>query len=256
MKKFVLSLVLFSLLILVPVFAVADAPPVKLLLARGSNSDYSPNLYGFIEVANLGPNKQVSLVYQMDNGEWRELPATYHAPTHDNLEAWSFRTPNCTPSTLRPVPVRFALKYTVNGVTYWDNNGGQDYIMQIGYQAYLESILFGQATVWRDYGAWAIMYNTSHQITRLTFHGAVFVKNISYDKVVNIVYTTDNWVTTRTASASYSQTMAYGIEKWGVMFDVPVDTAAIQYAISYTVGGFTCWDNNFTQNYTLQAPVP
>jgi len=124
MKRLAFTLVLFSLLAFVPVFAAAAAPPVKLLLARGSNSDFSPNLFGYIEVANLGSNKQVSLVYQMDNGEWRELPATYHAPTHDNLEAWFFRTPNYTPSTLRSIPIRFALKYTVNGVTYWDNNGG------------------------------------------------------------------------------------------------------------------------------------
>lgn len=253
MKK--LTLAVFLLLLLFPVFAAADAPPVKLLLARGSNSDYSPHLYGYIEVANLGPNKQVTLVYQMDNGAWYEVDAAYHAPTHDNLEAWSFRTPNYTPSTLRPVPVRFAIKYTVNGVTYWDNNGGQDYSMQIGYRAYLESVLFGQATVWRDYGAWAVMYNSSRQITRLTFHGAVFVKNIAYDKLVNIIYSTDNWATIRTAPASYSQTMANGIEKWGMMFDVPVDTANIRYAISYTVNGFTYWDNNFTRNYTLQAPT-
>jgi len=252
MKKIISLLFIVSLIALLPVLSMAfDAPPVKLLLARGSNSDRTPHLFGYIEVDNMGENKQVCLVYQVNGGSWKELSATRHATTHHNLEAWYFQTPAFFPPAGQSVTIRFAAKYVVNGITYWDNNGGQDYTIKIGYKTALENILLGSATHYRDYGGWAILKNINGGIERLHFHGAVYVQNLAYDKEVKMVYTTDNWDTSHTADFSYSKTMANNIEQWGIMFEVPVDTTTIQYVISYKVNGMTHWDNNFQQNYTL-----
>ena len=58
-------------------------------------------------------------------------PLEYHQSLPENLEMWRATVvtapyePGFTPAD--SVLVEFCISYTVNGQTYWDNNGGNNY---------------------------------------------------------------------------------------------------------------------------------
>jgi hypothetical protein len=80
-------------------------------------------LEGTVEVKNIGAKKQVWLHYQSADGVWLDHPAFYVAPTADGYEAFTFRLPLVG----AVAAVKFAIKYQVNGQTYWDSNDTQNY---------------------------------------------------------------------------------------------------------------------------------
>jgi hypothetical protein len=89
-----------------------------------------------VDLHNLGYQKQVSIAYTLDN--WatvQNAPLTYQAgPTADGLERWGV--------SLYPLSTfTFALAYTVNGTTYWDNSFGLNHTYSNNAQ---ESSLIGQ----------------------------------------------------------------------------------------------------------------
>lgn len=59
---------------------------------------------------------------------WEDIPATYSKPlTKDNAyELWDVQT------AFTGKDIEFAIKYDVDGHTYWDNNGGKNYVIQKG----------------------------------------------------------------------------------------------------------------------------
>jgi len=140
----------------------------------------------------------------------------------------------------------FVVGYTVNGQTYWDNNGGQNYRL-----AKNAGPLLG-----RDVMVSAVyLYSAGN--------GAVDVRNVGYSKVVEVVYTTNNWKTVMVAQASYGGSRIYygyssfdnpnqyGVERW--YFFLPSFAGKeVKYAISYKVNGQTYWDNNEGLNYTAK----
>ncbi|MOA00074.1 putative phosphatase regulatory subunit [compost metagenome] len=129
----------------------------------------------------------------------------------------------------------------VNGNTYWDNNGGSNYYNERSNNS-LSSIILGKANVLRAYD----------DLLNDTFSGGVYVKNITPTKTVKIVYTTDNWATTNEGYATYTA-MANNFnsaEIWTFNFSVTGATE-VKYAISYSTGGSTYWDNNYGNNYTV-----
>ena len=86
-------------------------------------------------------------------------------------------------------------------------------------------------------------------------HVDVGVKNLAYNKVVGIFFTTDNWATVQTALGSYSSTMKSGLEVWQIA--VPVGSATeVKFAIFYRVAGNEYWDNNFRRNYRVTVSRP
>lgn len=93
------------------------------------------SFYGAVDVKNLGYTKDVTIVYTTDG--WKNTStakakyigpvyawgyASIKSPNEYGFERWEF---NITDSSI--TAVEFAVSYTVNGVTYWDNNFGQNY---------------------------------------------------------------------------------------------------------------------------------
>lgn len=236
-----------------PAFAAGE---VKLLKVNSIFSSYrGPWLRGSFEaiVANLAYAKQVHIHYKKTDGTWGDYALAYNRPASAGKEVWSANFTNTSGGIDLPgvgEPIEFAVKYTVNGATHWDNNGGANYrIRQDG-----GTILVG-SNVYN-----AILSPTLANTT--TVYGYVTVKNIAPTKSVQIVYSLDNWATTRTVPATFSSSFwsgayssapnpnTYGFEEWN--YAIPVGTTAtqLQYAIQYTVNGVTYWDNNFGRNYT------
>lgn len=186
-------------------------------------------------VSNLGPQKQVFAHAKGINGQWTDLPLSFVRLGTNGKEVWrgNFRRYQ------GQLDLEFAMKYVVNGQTYWDNNNGTNF----------HATSFGT----RLFGS-----NVSAEEDQPHFNvfgcctgGAIVtVKNLAYAKQVKVVYSTNNWATTQTVNATFnSSAPAHNTEGW--LFNLAVSPTAtfVNYAISYTVNGVTYWDNNFGLNY-------
>ena len=93
----------------------------------------------YADVRNIAFNKEVTLVYTTNN--WTTVkyaPLNYANtyafgganysinPTERNFEKWTVTlTPNASVNT-----IKYAIRYKVNGVEYWDNNYGRNYLIK------------------------------------------------------------------------------------------------------------------------------
>lgn len=199
---------------------------------------------GSIEVKNLGYEKQVAIVYQINSGAWREAPAGYGGPLANGYERWPFKVQSVTYG----VTIRFAVRYRVAGQEFWDNNGGADYF--IGGSS--PGFLLGHAAVKLDRAS------SSSSSAGVSLSGWVVVKNLAYAKEVKIVYSLDEWATVQEAFASYNSALAFSggtSERWDFSLQAPPPgTQRIHFAIAYTVNGVTYWDNNGGANYSIAWP--
>lgn len=199
---------------------------------------------GYVEVLNIGYAKNVTIHYTFDGVTWQDTAASYLTSTHGNYEAWKFTTEARNIGLRAAYNCTFAIKYEVNGQTYWDNNNGNNYQSIDGYGVSKE-MAFGSGALAVDYAS-IYRYNNVPD----SFAGCIQLKNLGYQKVVKVRYTTDNWATYSEIAAEYNYTApTNGVEYW--YFDTPVTLTGdeIEYAVSYTVNGQTYWDNNFGSNY-------
>ncbi|RCX18108.1 carbohydrate/starch-binding protein with CBM21 domain [Fontibacillus phaseoli] len=229
--------------------AFASSNEVKLI-----DSDisvvYKSGYVGFsgnIEVANLGPVKNLTVHYTTDNVTWYDTSASYAGATDASHERWHFSifTNDSTTdhSELKNLQfVNFAIKYEVNNQTYWDNNGLANYYNEVSSTVPLRSVILGAPNV----------LNANSTLSNGTFSGNIYVKNLNPAKTVKVLYTTDNWATTHEGYATYNGSLNNfdSVENWNYSFNVPGATN-VKYAISYTTGGQTYWDNNYGHNYEV-----
>ena len=76
-------------------------------------------------VKNLGYHKDIKVRYTVDNWKtYKEAPLTYKSTNDNNDEIWS-TTIDTTGAEY--YNFQYAISYTVNGQTYWDNNFGLNY---------------------------------------------------------------------------------------------------------------------------------
>lgn len=83
---------------------------------------------GSLYVRHLGNPKKVGIKYSLDNwatSHTTEAKYNYPEPgSPDGIENWTFTTPTFSPKKNQ---MQYAIYYTVNGKTYWDNNYGLNY---------------------------------------------------------------------------------------------------------------------------------
>ncbi len=104
--------------------------------AEGSSGGFG----GDIDVRNLGYAKRVAVIYTTDNWAHTQVVDAHFVPSYAvgdgsyvtnpnayGVERWFFNVPGEL-ATL----VTFAVVYTINGQTYWDNNFGQNYTASFG----------------------------------------------------------------------------------------------------------------------------
>lgn len=213
-------------------------------------------------VANLAFQKQVFIHLKTGSGQWRDVPLSYNRPAGSGYEVWSGTYSNLDPATgaiLPPFDPEFVVKYVVNGQTFWDNNGGANYRMGRN-----SGTLLAGANV---YEGW---YRPLASTLGGNFYGFATVRNIAFNKAVTVLYTTDNWATTRRAAATFASNFwtfsptgvrssapnpgLNGFEEWNYTLNVG-SARRVEYAIRYDVevSGTTrtYWDNNFGQNYVV-----
>lgn len=220
------------------------AGEVQLLSARstecslGISNCPSANMTVFIEVKNIAYAKQVGVRYRNSAGEWVSAAAQYFMPTTTGKELWYVSLPGPSES--------FALYYTVNGATYWDNNSGRNYSVA----RFTQDALLGSAPINDADGMWNTTSATGPALT-----GSVRVRNMGAGRKVKAVYTDDNWLTTKTGYASYQSTLPSGIEVWNFVLPTSATTSTgkIQLSFNYTWTGGSAWDNSFGRNYGVHS---
>lgn len=237
-----------ALLLLGPGTAQAQEPNVRLAYAKLQSvcgNTFCNLLVGTVEVKNLAYEKQVAIAYTTGDGQWAEVAAGYVAPADNGYESWFFAKELPMGAT-----ARFAVRYTVSGQTYWDNNGGGDY--HLGGTA--PTFVLGSAALKLD--------TASYQSSRGGFFvtGYVVLKNLGTVKDVKVVSTQNDWATVQEKAATYREPQANSNgaeERW--LFSIPVSAPTttlptVRFALRYTVDGVTYWDNNFARNYSLNYP--
>lgn len=191
-------------------------------------------------VDNLSPQKQV-FIHTKQNNIWKDLPLKFDHSVANGKEVWtqSFERPHPTTTGQVVADLEFDVKYQVNGKTYWDNNNGNNYLIQN-----------------RDNSGGTILFATNVSLDSVRvdsfgqMDGLIDVKNLASNKQIKVVYSTDNWATVKTASATFSGIFSdLKNEEWHFILDVNSADRQVVYAISYTVNGNTYWDNNFGVNY-------
>ena len=111
-----------------------EPSPMKVKMRR-AEIIWSSSTFGFaegirvwVEVENLGYDKEVAIHY------WnrKERKMSYRQSLNDNREEWYWESGYSDSERLGKScsAIKFAIRYTVNGETYWDNNGGWDYCLQ------------------------------------------------------------------------------------------------------------------------------
>jgi hypothetical protein len=237
---------------------LAAGSNVKLYLAWSSyNSKYGRTEYFRrfqVEVRNIAYEKKVFISHKMDDGSWKDFPLSYISSTVDNSEIWGA---NISLYTYKdPAPYfgdEFVVRYEVNGTKYYDNNNYQNYKMGNLEGTFLRTDL--NVAVDTYFTNFYSYYNS------LSIH--VDVRNISYQKQVSIVYTTDNWATSKTAQLGFLPSLTvgegqyitspnrFGMERWYSSISMDPSVSKIEYAVVYKVNGTQYWDNNFGKNYIV-----
>lgn len=242
------------------------AAPVEVLKAH----NYTMSRYGqstqylgaTVSVDNLAYSKVVEIVYRDSDNQWKAVPATYRHGSGNNKEVWEAGWTRTTAGA-SPVPainLEFAVKYQVNGQTYWDNNSGQNHKVNLNTGEYVtKQVVSEYARANKPYAANGVSYPGNLYVSALA-------KNLSGAQEVKIHYSYNNWATTHVQSASSLSSRTYGyayltypnangVKFWQLNSNSAVhqNTTAsqVKYAISYKVNGVTYWDNNYGLNYTI-----
>jgi hypothetical protein len=211
-----------------------------------------------VEVANLNFTKKVAVREQLANGTWEDIYLTYDSTTSNGTEIWKggvSKLATYAPVVTSPFGEKFAIRYEVNGKEYWDNNSGQNYS--------LTNYKRGESSDFLILANDISIFSTSPYDTQMYNDGdlsyvniAADVRNINFDKTVQVVYTTNNWVTKSTANLSYYIPLYSNdnsnFETWKASFTIP-KTSQIQFALVYKVNGVEYWDNNFGKNYFVNS---
>src|SRR5712692_8724197 len=189
--------------------------PVEFGLAISNSHPSGTGSFSFegsfnIIVQNLAYQKQVSIWAQVGAG-WTDISASYVQSLPENRELWKAPASNSEGE--------FVAKYTVNGTTYWDNNGGMNYKFPQAFDEF--AVLAGNH--------YKVVLGTAN-LAGAALNVTLGVQNLAFNKVVGIVFTTDNWATVQTAYGHYSSTMKSGLEVWHVTAPVGLATE-VKFAV-------------------------
>ncbi|NRA64856.1 MAG: hypothetical protein HRU19_10270 [Pseudobacteriovorax sp.] len=267
MKRYLL--LLNSLVLWIASIPLMASPDVQLLHGYSSiGSRYGTTWQNsLIEIAvkkAVDPETQnVSVVVDDCNGGWAVVDAAYDAPMGDLHERWVID------DVTKVFPVRstgdafyneicdliLSVKYDFDGKTVWDNNFNRNHYIPANGGAYLTSpVLLDEAYLSR----------IRHVRGNTLFNGSIYLQNISQNKKVYVVYTTDGWLTENVVEARYEPFQNYGystvpspngfgVEYW-TFSTILNGVDEVEFAISYGVGAQQIWDNNWGGNYLLTAP--
>lgn len=215
------------------------------LYTRGVLQGYKTS--GYVVVKEDGFNEKVIIHYSY-GGNWEQVKAEFIGLNQQQQQIWKFETPEIKPSFhYYKFTSEFAINYQKDGKSYWDNNNGENYFLRMTNVPNFSNrpYILGSLNL-------LLKQSNYHQYKgQANLRGEVIVKNLAYNKDIQIVYTTDNWATKQQVVANYYTNYDNNLETWGFMIRNLAPDSEIKYRIKYTVNGSTYWDDNFGRDYKI-----
>ncbi len=222
--------------------------------AYGTAPQYYLNFNGAIEIENAAYQKEVTIHWAYvdydgtPNSVWFDTPAVYAKSLANNKELWRWSRDGISVPFRGSVMIRFAIKYKVNGVEYWDNNDGKDYITGVSYFWTIDRMVFGKSEVALLNSR---MFHTISETPSTIFTGEVYTAEKFDGGSVNLVYSTDNWQTVQTKALTSNM---YNDNDWTFYVEFPGEVNEVVYVFSYDHDGYTSWDDNFDEDHHMLIP--
>lgn len=227
---------------------------VKNIITR-ADEGVQQQLTFFMQVENVGYDKQIDVVWSGEDGVWHTLTAKYHSMLGNDQEYWQAQA-NFSLSEKLSLPgnIQFGLRYRISTGEFWDNNIG------VNYSSDADSgiKLAGNKTI-QNIG-FASQLNDQEQNIPVM----VAVDQSANIEKVTVHWTTDNWKTVEKINC-HSETNywdqqfqsnarnpnQYGCQLWTGSIE-SVDSFRLQYIICGETDGRRLWDNNEGYNYSFQ----
>jgi hypothetical protein len=209
-----------------------------------------------VRVKNVGYHKNVNIVFHEGDfrSSWKMLPLRFSSH-HGNYDVFSGSL-----SLYYGGDIKFAIKYEVNGNTYWSNNNGNNFLLPARDYFLAEgNVVLDQSSINGNYCAgWM-----TGCVNTINWKGTIYVKNRVYQKDVGIAYSVNGgeW---QDLKASYIQNSPnqppyYGFpniygdfELW--KFSTSFRTSNNEFPkIRFAVYFKPDWDNNFGQDYFIRV---
>lgn len=225
----------------------------KNLISREGDSTQQ-EMEVLILVRNIAYSKEVEVVWAGQDAVWRATKAEFHSAAGQNLELWraknSFQVHH---DGSLPGNIRFALRYRVLRREYWDNNNSRDYIIEA------DSGILAQEQM----SVLSINLIPSLKIGQKIYDVTVAVRHSLSPRRVDIVWTTDRWITQNQSSCYFHKDFwyqtsrgkagnpnRYGWDIWAGQIGVG-HAYGVEYAIVCDTDAGRVWDNNFGKNYLV-----
>ena len=204
-----------------------------------------------VKVKNIAFQKDVAIRYAQPNGVFTEKAMTFLPQGHFGDYDVFTLTDNTFSTT------QFAVRYTVAGQTFWDNNQGADYrIDDVHPNTVGGNVALNKAVAHAGTEAGGGFVFSTSQVD-----GEILVKNLSFNKHVGIRLSANNWGTFQDTLATFSAPVSVAeglseVEVWKFTtpeLNLDQSSPVFRFAIFYNnldTGEFF-WDNNFGQDYTL-----
>lgn len=201
------------------------------------------------KVKNIAFAKDVALHYARSDGTWVETALNWQK----SFGAYDLfaRTDNTF------VMTQFVIRYSVDGQTFWDNNGGANYhIDEIRPNTVGGNVILNKAVARQGTQAGGGFVFTTSWV-----EGEIFVKNLSFNKRVGLRLSTNRWASFQDTFGSFSGNVPVAeglsqIEVW--KFKTPelnLDQSSPDFAFAVFYNNLDTsewfWDNNFAQDYSL-----
>lgn len=221
-------------------------PPVQLVYASAytdSRNCLGCEVWGgVVEVEDLHPDKEVTLVYTLEGvGTVGEIKAAYLRKLPSGRELWRFG--NLARNA------RFSIRYRAGTEVHWDRGDGSGYLGRISGGRLVSSPLGpGRDVVVTAVSSTPYLFDWWGRKLNVT----LLVRNIHPTKEVKIRYTTDSWATVKEASAEYFVGEGPGGEIWNLHQNISANAREVSFAAMARQNGAEAWDNNYNQNFTCR----
>lgn len=232
---------------------------LKYAISQSSHNIKQENInktYVKVKVQNIGDRRNVEIFYRKSDGEWNSENLVSKA-NYGDYEIYI--TQNI------PLTEEFAIKYTVDGAEYWDNNNGENYKLLTNRA---NNVMGGNVILNKVLTKNDPEFGWDLESKKYWIEGEIYVRRkASYNKKVGIKLTADNGNTWSKVEAFYEHPVEEGcdidvalgeleVELW--KFKTPVyqynpQSHIFQFVVYYQNldTGETYWDNNFDRNYKL-----
>ena len=215
---------------------LTDEAPVALRFAKMTDSGW----VAVVEAADRAFQEEVSIAYPDASGTWVERKGK---PLQDLGNFTGLWFVDGLPSS-EPLPFAVHLRDIFSGGTvadYWDNNGGRNY------SAGHDHAPMGPGV---DVAVTDVAVTAAGGGSALV--AKLLVRNLAYEKKVEILYTTDNWQTSSRTAGTFDHGGGADGEVWTVTANLDASVTDVAFAASAEQNGQTAWDNGFGRNFACR----